>query len=69
MKIYVVTDYDGNIDSIYDEQTFKNIYKKFVDSFWIDCWHKIYDVVSYELNKDWENNNASYVSVEDVEKL
>jgi hypothetical protein len=69
MILYVVYDYDDGIESvnsIYDEETFKTEYKKFLDRTGND-WGKWYYVVAMELNKDDDHNDYHSVNVKEIE--
>ena len=71
MFVYIVLDDDGesrSINSIYDENNFKQIYRKYLDRSGI-YWSRYYDVVKLELNQDSDTNNYENVYVDDLEEV
>ena len=70
MIIYIVQDYDErpeSINSVYDEESFKKEYKKFLDRSGSD-WSRYYHVISMLLNIDENHNEYNCPSVRDFEK-
>lgn len=66
MKVYVVTDYDGAIEAIYDEEMFKIAYKQYIGSmlgYREHFWHRNYNVSRWEVNSD-AFDNSEYVHAE-----
>jgi hypothetical protein len=64
MKVYVVED-AKNVEAVYDEDTFKKEYKKYVETYWTKGL--IWDDVSVCL---WEvNGDSKYITPQYMEKL
>ncbi len=66
MFVYVVTDEDGCIQGIYDEETFKKIFKQFTVQPPLysnkDYWNRYLSVNKHEVNTE----NSTYVEPEEV---
>jgi hypothetical protein len=69
MIVYVVYDTDDeykSVNSIYDEETFKKEYKKFLTTQRGLYWDKYYWVVKMKINKDSEHNEYMAVDPDEM---
>jgi hypothetical protein len=62
MKVFIVEDEDRSILYVYAEETFKNIYKEYIDTFW-GCWKDV-SVSLWEVDGD-----SKYITVQHMENL
>lgn len=69
MNIYIVRDDERNIDIIYDEETFKKEYKKYIltPPIYInkDFWMRYTDVIRWKLNTE----ESESINPEDMELI